>query len=301
MSRPTVSLIIPFYNRERYLQRTLQSIAAQRYTNYELLLVDNASTDNGVDVCLSWMKVHTEIQCSLFRCDKHGASAARNVALRQAQGQFVYFFDSDDEIDPNYLHDASTLFAKADLIFSSSSLVFKDGRSHTRTIFRHGTLRDHVLCSMINTQAMLARRSLFEEVGGWDENLPSWNDWEIAIRLFLRAEQGDVRIAWLSKTYHRIHQHPDSITGLGWAATADNIESAIDKAEKLFAQRPRERRAAAARRTMIAAKLLRSGRLKKGWRWLRRACHTDWHQALFFPYTLLVDRGSWRIFRSLFP
>lgn len=301
MSRPTVSLIIPFYNRERYLPRTLQSIAAQCFADYELLLVDNASTDGGAEVCRAWMQEHPEIVCELLYCARHGASAARNVALRKARGHFVYFFDSDDEIDPNYLCDASALFAEADLIFSCSALVFKDGRSHTRTIFRHGTLRDHVLCSMINTQAMLARRSLFEEVGGWDENLPSWNDWEMAIRLFLRAEKGDVRTMWLSKTYHRIHQHPDSITGLGWAATADNIEPAIDKAEKLFAYRPRERRAAAARRTMIAAKLLRSGRLKKGWRWLRRACHTDWHQALFFPYTLLVDRGSWRIFRSLFP
>ncbi|HLV45459.1 MAG TPA: glycosyltransferase family 2 protein [Flavobacterium sp.] len=97
---PTVSIIIPCYNSEKFIGETLESILDQTFQDWECLVMDNASTDNSVDVIERFKneKIH------LIKLDKnYGASQARNIGIERAKGRFITFIDSDDLWLPEFL------------------------------------------------------------------------------------------------------------------------------------------------------------------------------------------------------
>lgn len=99
---PKISVIVPVYNVEPYLERCLGSIAAQTYPNWEAILVDDASTDGGGRVCDAWAVRDGRFQCARFPVNR-GLSAARNAGVARAVGEFAVFIDSDDSVEPNLL------------------------------------------------------------------------------------------------------------------------------------------------------------------------------------------------------
>ena len=93
-----ISVIIPVYNREEYVEECIRSVFAQSYTDFEIIIIDDGSTDNTVEICEELAKEDSRIRIHL---GKHrGVSAARNIGLDVAQGEFVFFIDSDDVIHP---------------------------------------------------------------------------------------------------------------------------------------------------------------------------------------------------------
>lgn len=99
---PLISVIIPVYNVERYLEQCLESVVNQTYRNLEIIIVDDASPDNSREIYLRYQKMDARIR--IIRKEKNaGLSKARNSALEVCQGQFVYFLDSDDYIQPEML------------------------------------------------------------------------------------------------------------------------------------------------------------------------------------------------------
>ena len=98
-----ITLVIPVFNRERLLVRTLDSIAAQDTRRIRLVIVDNASTDGSRRVAEQWCRTHDEIDAMVTDCAMPGAAAARNAGLRLADTPYVMFFDSDDEMLPGHL------------------------------------------------------------------------------------------------------------------------------------------------------------------------------------------------------
>lgn len=97
-----VSVITPVYNSAPYLKDCIQSVMAQTYTNWELLLVDDFSTDSSVDLIKSMARDETRIR---FFCntENQGAAYSRNLATRESNGEFIAFLDSDDVWEPNKL------------------------------------------------------------------------------------------------------------------------------------------------------------------------------------------------------
>ena len=93
-----ISVIIPVYNREKYIEECLNSVFAQSYQNFEIVLVDDGSTDNTLSICKELAKKDSRIK--IFEGEHKGVSAARNVALDNAEGEYVFFLDSDDTIHP---------------------------------------------------------------------------------------------------------------------------------------------------------------------------------------------------------
>jgi teichuronic acid biosynthesis glycosyltransferase TuaG len=88
-----VSIIVPVYNAENFLNRTVDSILAQTYENWELLLADDCSTDQSRDI----MSSYTDERIHCFYCEKNsGPAGARNLALHHATGQYIAFLDADD-------------------------------------------------------------------------------------------------------------------------------------------------------------------------------------------------------------
>ena len=94
-----LSIIVPVYNVNKYLDKCIQSILSSSYNNIELLLIDDGSTDNSLIICKKWAQTDNRIQ--VIHQDNSGAGAARNKGLEIAQGDFITFVDSDDYIDQN--------------------------------------------------------------------------------------------------------------------------------------------------------------------------------------------------------
>ena len=100
-----ISVIIPFYNVEDYIDRCLDSVLNQEFNNFEIILVDDGSTDESGAICDEYAEKFPIIQ--VYHKRNEGASLARKFGLEKAKGEFVTFIDSDDWVAPNYL---STLF-----------------------------------------------------------------------------------------------------------------------------------------------------------------------------------------------
>lgn len=205
------SIIIPVYNRQQTLPRLFQSLQAQAYRPLEIVLVDNGSTDMSLSLCQGFQKQYhqEDFQIIVAEEGKQRANAARNKGIRLSKGEYLYFFDSDDEIDPYFLRDALPYAGKAEMICASTRMIFPDGQEKLRACPRKNMLRGHLLAGTLSTQTMLLHRSIIERVGGWNEEVQQWGDWELGVRLLLTNPS----IQWLPyRGYHRIYQHAESIT-----------------------------------------------------------------------------------------
>lgn len=96
-----ISVIMPVYNVEKYLRKSIESVLNQTYQNFELLIVDDGSPDNSSEIIKEYIKKDSRIK--LLSKSNGGLSDARNFGLQHAKGEYIYFFDSDDYIEPNLL------------------------------------------------------------------------------------------------------------------------------------------------------------------------------------------------------
>ena len=98
---PEISVIVPVYKVEEYLPQCIDSILAQTFTNFELLLVDDGSPDRCGEICEEYAGKDTRIR--VFHQQNSGVSAARNIGLQHAKGTYIVFVDSDDWVSTDYL------------------------------------------------------------------------------------------------------------------------------------------------------------------------------------------------------
>lgn len=113
-----ITLIVPFYNEELHLRRSITSIRRQTFADYEVILIDDLSTDNSY--ALAEELTHNDSRFRLYRNKSKGLYHARNLALAEARGEYICFLDSDDELLPDYLSDLS-----ADSLTCDSDLVIQ--------------------------------------------------------------------------------------------------------------------------------------------------------------------------------
>lgn len=117
---PKISVIVPVYNTEKYLNRCIDSILAQTFTDFELLLIDDGSKDNSGTICDEYAAKDSRVR--VFHKENGGVSSARKLGLDNAQGEWITFVDSDDRIDVSYLYFfIDNLKSKIDLIVTSAS------------------------------------------------------------------------------------------------------------------------------------------------------------------------------------
>ena len=98
-----VSVIMPVYNTEKYLGKAIESVLSQTYTDYELLLIDDKSTDNSKEICREYSKKDSRVTLLENNSECHGPGPTRNIGLDYATGDYVYFMDADDWIDQELL------------------------------------------------------------------------------------------------------------------------------------------------------------------------------------------------------
>jgi len=126
---PKISVIIPVYNTEKYLQKCLNSILNQTMKDIEIIIVNDGSTDNSEKVIQKWIKEHqTKIRIKYFKKNNGGLSDARNYGVTKAEGEYITFIDSDDYIDKDlYKNLEKYMNNRVDLIKFKMATVNNDG------------------------------------------------------------------------------------------------------------------------------------------------------------------------------
>lgn len=152
-----VSIIIPVYNSEKYIEKTLQSVLAQTYENIEVIVIDDGSTDNSGEIVEKFSKTDSRIQ--YFKIENGGPGNARNVGMSKVTGKYIGFCDGDDIIKPDmyeklvsYLEKAKADIALCDIFTQRDNRCFgfpwEDGRA-----FYGEELYSQLMASMIGNQS----------------------------------------------------------------------------------------------------------------------------------------------------
>ena len=126
MSMPTFSIIVPIYNAEKTLRKCLDSVQAQSFGDFEVLMIENGSKDASNAICRSYAA--QDKRFVLYACeDNKGPSGARNVGLDHAVGTYIAFLDSDDYVEPGYLEVLLDAFRDSDTVFFGYHQISVDG------------------------------------------------------------------------------------------------------------------------------------------------------------------------------
>jgi len=187
---PTVSVIIPTYNRAHLIGRAIQSVLNQTYQDFELIVVDDGSTDNTEDVIRQFQEKDKRIR--YIKHDKNkGGSAARNTGIKNSKGKYIAFQDSDDEWFPNKLEKQMKIFKKESpnlgIVYTGFYRIKDSEKKYIPSheiVKKEGRIYEELLKgNFITTQSILVRKECFKKVGIFDENLPRLQDWELVMRL----------------------------------------------------------------------------------------------------------------------
>lgn len=307
---PLISIVLPVFNRANYLPATLDSIAAATLRPLELLLVDNGSTDNSLEVCQQWSGANenSEMVIRVLTEGKRGANAARNRGLKECRGEWVCFFDSDDWFCGEALTDLAAVVQEGrwDMAFLPVEQVV-DGRAVQRAYSKKTEVSYHILSAMFSTHSTVFRTEWLRAMGGWNEDLMIWQDWELGVRCLLLHP----RIAWLcQRSYHRVLIHDDSITGSSFGQTLQGTLHAMEVAKNDIEQgasdRSEKRRALRAlylRAMIMAGKLRKEGDMNGFSAYRDLASHIIPHASkplqmfgiAISMYTAAGGRGAWKM------
>ena len=168
----SISVVMPVHNAAALFERAIGSVCSQTFPDWELLVVDDASTDDSLATITAWAEKDARIR--LFRLDENrGASTARNMALENARGEIVCYLDHDDEYYPDYLANVARHRDKAEVLVLGYDFAYEDGPAGSRPpSWDPGAVREYFFVDCIVTPLGVAhRRSLALRVGGFNESL----------------------------------------------------------------------------------------------------------------------------------
>ncbi|MDX5627791.1 MULTISPECIES: glycosyltransferase family 2 protein [unclassified Brenneria] len=185
-----ISVVIPCFNRANSIRESVLSVLSQKNSEYDLevIVVDDGSTDNSLEVI-------SDLNVKIVSTDgRKGACFARNLGIKYAQGEWIAFNDSDDywRIDKikKILNTIKNMNCTIDYIVHPFLRGYKNnfctgGGISKRDIFleRNNTLKRLLRKNFVSTQCLIVKRQALVSINGFDNNLPRFQDWELAIRL----------------------------------------------------------------------------------------------------------------------
>ena len=203
-----VSVIIPAYNGDRYIQEAIACILAQTYTDYEIIVVDDGSTDNTPQI----IKQYGD-RIRYFSQINQGVAASRNLGLTKAEGEYIAFLDQDDVFLPHKLASQVALLEQNNslgIVNSGWQIVDRQGKFKSAVEPWHQipklTTANLIIWKPVFLGAMLFRRSWLEQIEKFDPSLEQTPDVDLVIRLAAIGCAAD----WVKETTVKYRQHEDN-------------------------------------------------------------------------------------------
>lgn len=191
-SEPLVSIILPLYNKEKWIIATLKSVAEQSYTHWECIIVDDGSTDMSLSLVNDFIRV-TPGSWKVINQENSGQSPARNKGIRFASGDYVAFLDSDDLWLPTKLRaQVDFLEGRSDVdALVTGYIIFEEGQQSGMRVVAHrntkrmiyGWLTMRGFGGLIESTGIVRRETL-SRIGGFNETLSTSAGLELSVRLF---------------------------------------------------------------------------------------------------------------------
>ncbi len=215
--KPLLTVVIPVYNVEKYLNRCIESILLQEWKNYDILLVDDGSTDRSPQICDDYVKAYDFI--SVIHKENGGLSEARNTGISQAKGEYVYFPDSDDWLEPDAFMALAEVLESQKFDIISFNREFVKGEEdaivsepEVTQVFEGKDafvqmLKHSYITGFANDK--IYRKSLFIDNNILFPKGKYYEDLGTNYKLFLSAKKV---YATNQKYYHYLIDNPDSIT-----------------------------------------------------------------------------------------
>lgn len=196
---PRVSVIVPVYKVEKYLPECIESVLAQTFTDFELILVDDGSPDNSGKICDDYAARDSRIR--VFHKENGGVSSARNLGIKNARADYIAFLDSDDWWKPEFLEKMVTLarkYPQAGCCCCCWMTFSTQAGESIPSLFPDKERGDMCLIDMLSysagkghfpiwTGAVLLKKNILTGIGGFDENLMASEDYKVWFEFVLRA------------------------------------------------------------------------------------------------------------------
>jgi glycosyltransferase involved in cell wall biosynthesis len=227
MARPTISVVIPAYNASGFLAETLRSVLAQTVPPDEVLVIDDGSKDNTLEIAESFAP-----QVTAIRRPNSGAATSRNYAVEQAKSEWIAFVDADDIWEPEKLERQLAVIAQhpeTELCYTGRRLLLKESSEGE---WKLGAVIDVAPAEKIAMalhrnvtflpSSVLIRRSTYLKFGGFDTTVRFVEDWE----LWLRLLHGGVKFGACREPLVQYRLHPNS--------TTQNVMGNLEEAKSIY-------------------------------------------------------------------
>lgn len=309
----SIAIVIPVYNRSQLIQRTFDSILYQTYRPIELILVDNGSTDDSLALCTEFKEKYQSDQLivKVLQEKKRGANAARNRGLEAVESEYVTFFDSDDELFPEMIHAIHQAITKqqADIIAYTYTFYENEQKEYVRIRCFSNQPRMQIIRGMLATQNFTVKREVIRAIGGWDESLQRWQDWEVGVRLLLHTDN----LYWIKdRPLCRAHIHEDTISGRNFSDAHISLYKAVERVYETIqaTERPDHKKLLNAvyfRFLLLAGNYSREGRKDLGRFYYNKLMQLMGKESLFrlfcpliYHYIAMGGRCSWFFIKLFF-
>jgi glycosyltransferase involved in cell wall biosynthesis len=203
-SPPRISLVVPIYNREPYLDATIASILAQTEANFELILWDDGSTDRSAAIAEDYARQDPRV--TLIQAPNQGPAQVLNAAIARSRAPYIGWVDSDDILAPQALAVTASIldhYASVGLVYGRYQEIDRQGRLQSigsRCLIPYS--KNRLLLDFMTFHFRLIRRSVFEQVGGLDASFEPAEDYDLCLRL---SEVTDIYQVPEVLYFYRVH------------------------------------------------------------------------------------------------
>ena len=182
MREPKVSIIIPVYNGEDYVEKAIDSALKQTYKNIEIIVINDGSTDNTDEICKRYQD-----KIRYYKKENGGVSTVLNMAIEKMDGEYFSWLSHDDYYYPNKIEENIKEIEENTIIISDYGLIDENGHCYNKVVLSHEVVELHnefaLLKGFVNGITMLIPKKAFDDCGMFDVNLRCTQDYEMWFRM----------------------------------------------------------------------------------------------------------------------
>ncbi|MEZ4866324.1 MAG: glycosyltransferase family 2 protein [Caldilineaceae bacterium] len=224
--KPAISVIVPTYNRAACIERSIRSILSQTWSDFEVIIVDDGSTDETQQV----ITTIDDLRLRYHYQSNRGVSAARNAGVMLAKSKLLVFLDSDDEAQPDWLQQIACTFETDNQIgIVCGGVIIRELGQEFKRLPRQLGAAYHYQTGLFAAGTFALRKVLFDQVGGYAESLAFSENTELALRLIPCCLANGWTVASIYRPLIIYHREP-----LRWARSQDKFRLRLQSAQYIL-------------------------------------------------------------------